>query len=150
MLIFETLLTEIIFNTFTAKRVAMYVPNLYVIFPLNYNCIKMRNNSKSHWAPKKSTFPQAQITTALLKCQRHTELYNQQESSDLNLRHARCRGNVVMYINITRVERFKRLFKNCITLSILINKKGKHLKLCLKGKYLQSSIANKIVMNSKS
>lgn len=54
MLIFETLLTEIIFfNKFTAKRVAMYVPNSYVIFPLNYSCIKMRNNSKSHRAPKK-------------------------------------------------------------------------------------------------
>lgn len=53
MLIFETLLTEIIFNTFSAKRVAMYVPNFYVIFPLNYSCIKMRNNSKSHWAPRK-------------------------------------------------------------------------------------------------
>lgn len=54
MLIFETLLTEIIsFNKFTAKRVAMYVPNLYVIFPLNYSFIKMINNSKRHWAPKK-------------------------------------------------------------------------------------------------
>lgn len=45
---------------------AMYIAircHVFVIFSLNYSCIMMKNNGKSHWTPKKIMSLRAQKTT---------------------------------------------------------------------------------------
>lgn len=61
-------------------------------------------------------FPHAQIPTTLHECQsqRHTELYNQQGSFDVDLCHAHRRGTVMIFIIITCIECLKRLFKTIL------------------------------------